>query len=94
MGYFYYTIFKKQFASLYTDPIGKPAGVGGIFIIDKLFTNVEQDLFAVMLDPIINVLFWDCIELNCPPKIPELVDESIILAEPPFIVEQLELVDI
>lgn len=39
---------------LHTDPDGKPDEFVGIFIIDRLFTNVEHCLFAVIFEPAIN----------------------------------------
>jgi hypothetical protein len=38
---------------LQTEPLGNPADDVGIFLIDKLFTNVAQTLSAVILEPTI-----------------------------------------
>ena len=38
---------------LQIEPEGRPAALVGIFTIDKLFTNVAQLLFAVILVPTI-----------------------------------------
>jgi hypothetical protein len=56
---------------LQTDPEGKFVDDVGIFLIDKLLTNVAHDLSAVMFDPIINAEFLDTILLEVPPNIAE-----------------------
>lgn len=68
----------------YTEPIGNPAPLVGIFIIDKLLTNVVQDLSAVILEPMMWVSVLPVILLLTPPNIDELFDDPlIILSLPP-----------
>ena len=81
------TIFKTV-PFLHTAPEGNPALDVGIDLIDKLFTNVVQDLSAVMLAPTINTV--DPVEftvLPLPAKIALVVPEFIILLIPPPINE-------
>lgn len=59
---------------LHTDPDGKPVGLVGMFVIDKLFTNVVQDLLAEIQDPITKVSFREIILLLNPPTILEQFD--------------------
>ena len=65
---FYVTIFNipKLF---HTEPLGKPADDVGIFLIDKLFTNVVQTLSAVILFPTITAETQAFVSLQKPPKI-------------------------
>lgn len=51
--FFNYTIVNTP-RLLQTEPEGKPALDVGTFIIDKLFTNVAQLLFAEIQEPTIN----------------------------------------
>ena len=53
-----------------TDPTGKPADDVGIFIMFKLFTNVEHTLVVVILEPTINEQLKQA-TLFTPPKIAE-----------------------
>ena len=60
----------KTPALLHTDPAGKPAEDVGIFLIERLFTNVVQSLSDVMFEPTINEQAQEA-TLHVPPKIPE-----------------------
>ena len=53
--FFNYGLINKPLVtgSLHTDPDGKPVGLVGTFLIDKLLTNVVQSLSVVIFDPII-----------------------------------------
>jgi hypothetical protein len=51
--YFIYGTIHSTPALLQIEPLGNPAADVGIFIIDKLFTNVAQALFAAILLPTI-----------------------------------------
>jgi hypothetical protein len=67
-----------------TEPLGNPLGDVGIFIIDRLLTNVVQFLFDVMLLPTIYELLSLIVLLS--PKIPEQIPE-VVLYKPPSIIE-------
>ena len=55
---------------LQTEPAGKPADEVGIFLIDKLFTNVAHCLSAVIQEPTIIAQLQLDVLLHLPPKIP------------------------
>jgi hypothetical protein len=66
-----YGMISKTVPFAHTEPCGKPAAAVGIFIIDRLFTNVVQVRLAVMFEPTIiasevPAIFW------LPPKIADL----------------------
>ena len=78
----------KTPALLQTEPEGSPADDVGIFLIDRLFTNVVQTLSVVMLEPTMNaVVPVDTIVLPLPAKIP-LNDAVTVFPLPPPINEQ------
>lgn len=56
---------------LQTEPEGKPADDVGMFLIERLFTNVVHTLSDVIFEPTINVLAHEATLLHCPPKTPE-----------------------
>jgi len=58
-------------------------------VIDKLLTNVANDLLAVIFDPSMNVQVFPVIKLHSPPNIPEDVDpDDIVLQKPPPMIER------
>lgn len=95
MGYLYGTILNVlSVVHLQTDPEGKFVADVGIFLIDKLFTNVAQSLSVTILDPTIKDLFVWSVLLD-PPSIDESVIPIpiIVLQLPPRIEEVLEVAD-
>jgi len=77
-----YTILSVP-PSFHTDPAGKPAELVGIFIIDKLLTNVVQLRFAVISEPTIIDLKQDT-ELHAPPSIAERLPDTVLREPPPI----------
>jgi hypothetical protein len=63
---------------LQTEPLGNPALLVGIFTIDKLFTNVAQTLFAVILLPTIIAQAQVFVVLQVPPKIAEQFPDAVL----------------
>ena len=61
-----------------TEPAGKPAADVGIFIMDRLFTNVVQVLSAAIFEPTINVQALPQILLHSPPKTTEYKASAIL----------------
>ena len=59
----------KTFPFFQTAPEGKPAEDVGIFLIDKLFTNVVHSLSAVIHEPTIIAQLQLAVELSLPPNI-------------------------
>ena len=66
---FFYTIFKVPL-SLHTEPAGKPADDVGMFLIERLFTNVAQERSLVILDPTMKEQAQEATLLE-PPNTPE-----------------------
>jgi len=56
---------------LHTAPDGKPADEVGIFVIDRLFTNVVHTQFAIIFDPTIIVQLLLFVLLPVPPRTAE-----------------------
>jgi hypothetical protein len=67
---FYYTIFNVP-KSFHTAPEGKPKKDVGMFLIDKLFTNVVLHLSAVIPKPTIIAALQLDVLFDFPPKILE-----------------------
>lgn len=69
-----------------TAPVGNPTADVGIFIIDKLLTNVVQSLSAVILDP--TIMEWKQLDILLhPPRIDEYVPDDMLDC-PPLIIDQ------
>lgn len=93
MGYFYGTILNVlSIVHLQIEPEGKLALLVGIFIIDKLLTNVVQALLVTILDPTTKDLSVWSVLLD-PPSIDESVipNPIIVLQLPPRIVDVVEV---
>ena len=78
---FFYTIFKVPL-SLHTEPEGRPAEDVGMFLIDRLFTNVAQERSLVILDPIIKESEQEATFIP-PPNIPEFAPLDVLQTPPP-----------
>ena len=74
-------------ALFHTEPLGNPAADVGMFLIDKLFTNVVQALSAIIFEPTIIVLSHELVLLQTPPKIEEQLPDAIFV-KPPLIDER------
>ena len=66
-------------------PEGKPAEDVGIFLMDKLFTNVAHCLSAVIHEPTIIALLHVEVLLHIPPNIAELQDDAVLRQPPPIV---------